>query len=151
MESLFGQCAGHWSHLAIDHSYCNCGMHCSVSEVIQACTTCVLWTTCVWGWLWVQPSTFVAGRALWQCQRADSLKQVAGGDAQAAELALHVCARRADSWTEVHLSVGQSTDTETWGSFLIDHFLTGKETQLWLFIYNQQCGDKPAFVQRTWL
>lgn len=28
-ESLFGQCAGHWSHLAIDHSYCNCGMHCS--------------------------------------------------------------------------------------------------------------------------
>lgn len=45
----------------------------------------------------MQPSTFVAGRALWQCQRADSLKQVAGGDAQAAELALCVCARRADS------------------------------------------------------
>lgn len=28
-ESSFGQCAGHWSHLAIDCSYCNCGMHCS--------------------------------------------------------------------------------------------------------------------------
>lgn len=45
----------------------------------------------------MQPSTFVAGRALWQCQQADSLKQVVGGDAQATELALHVCARRADS------------------------------------------------------
>lgn len=37
---------------------------------------------------------------------------------------------------------------ETWGSFLMDYFLTVKETQLGLFIYNQQCGDKPAFVQR---
>lgn len=96
----------------------------------------------------MQPSTFVAGSALWQCQRVDSLNQVAGGDAQAAQLALHVCARRADSRTDVHLSVGQSTDMETWGSFLMDYFLTGKETQLGLFIYNQQCGDKPAFVQR---
>lgn len=47
----------------------------------------------------MQPSTFVAGSVLWQCQRVDSLNQVAGGDVQAAQsyLALHVCARRTDS------------------------------------------------------
>lgn len=33
----------------------------------------------------MQPSTLVAGSALWQCQRVDSLNQVAGGDAQAAQ------------------------------------------------------------------